>query len=256
MRGVDFHPALRQRAAQEGRATQIRDVRDRFACSESMGDVDDLSLGIAVHEQIRLGVEQHRTAHLLGPVIEVRNAAQTRLDATDDDRHVGEGLAGALGIDDHRAIRSLATLTRRGIRIVAADTSVAGVAIDHRVHVAGGNAEEQVRLAELAKRLGTVPIGLGDDADPEPLRLEQTTDDRHPKTRVIDVGIAGDDDHIAAVPAEHIHLGATHGQERGDPEAGGPVLAMTEQVACRLHGGELDQNPPHPARACLRLRGQ
>ena len=38
------------------------------------GDVDDLALSVAVHEQIGLGIEQNRAPDLLGPVIEVRNA--------------------------------------------------------------------------------------------------------------------------------------------------------------------------------------
>jgi hypothetical protein len=59
-----------------------------------------------------------------------------------------------------------------------------------------------------------VPIRLGDDADPEALRLEHTTDDGHAEAGVIDVGIAGDDDDVAAVPAERLHFGAAGRQER------------------------------------------
>ena len=47
-----------------------------------------------------LRIEQDRAAHLLRPVVEVRDAAQRGLDAADDDRHVAERLAAALRIDD------------------------------------------------------------------------------------------------------------------------------------------------------------
>ena len=45
------------------------------------------------------------------------------------------------------------------------------------------------------------------------LRFEQAADDGHAEARVIHVGIAGDDDDIALVPAQRGHLGARHRQE-------------------------------------------
>ena len=137
-----------------------------------MRDLADLPLAIAIDEQVRLGIEQDRAPHLLRPVVEVRDAPQRRLDAADHDRHVLEGFARALRVDDHRAIRPLAADALRRVRIIAAHPPVGGVAIDHRVHVAGGDAEEQVAVAQGAKRLGAVPVRLGDDADAQALRLE------------------------------------------------------------------------------------
>src|SRR6185436_2088372 len=46
-----------------------------------------------------------------------------------------------------------------------------------------------------------------------------------------DVRIAGDDDDIAGIPAELLHLVARHGQERRDAEARGPVLAIAGEVS-------------------------
>ena len=110
------------------------------------------ALAIAVHQQIGLGIEQHRAAHLLRPVVKVRDAAQRCLDAADDDRHVAVGLARALRVHDHRAIGPLAALAAGRVGIVAAHAPVGGVAIDHRVHVAGGDAEEQPRRTQRAQR--------------------------------------------------------------------------------------------------------
>jgi hypothetical protein len=50
-----------------------------------------------------------------------------------------------------------------------------------------------------------------------------------PKLGMVDVGVAGDEDDVAGVPAERGHLGARHRQERGRAEARRPVLAMREQ---------------------------
>lgn len=49
---------------------------------------------------------------------------------------------------------------------------------------------------------------LRDDPHPEALRLQQAPDYRHAKAGVIDVGVPGDDDNVAAIPSERIHFGA------------------------------------------------
>ena len=167
------------------------------------------------------------------------DAPQAGLDAADDDRYTGERLARTLRIDDHRAVGPQSALTARRVGIIAADAPIARIAVDHRVHVAGGDAEEEVRLAEHAERVGALPVRLRDDADTEALRLKQAPDDRHAKARMVDVGVAGDDDDVAGIPAERVHLGAGHRLERRGPEPGGPVLAVTGDVAGGFHGGAI-----------------
>ena len=78
----------------------------------------------------------------------------------------------------------------RRIGIVASHPPIRGVAVDHRIHVAAGHAEEQPRRAECGEIRRAVPIRLGDDAHFETLRLEYAADDRHAETRMIYVGIA------------------------------------------------------------------
>ena len=211
MRRVDLDPTLRHRATHERRAAQVGDVADGLARREAVCDLDDLPLTVAVDEQVGLGIEQHRTTHLLRPIVEVGDTPQAGLDAADDDRYTGERLARTLRIDDHRAVGPQSALTARRVGIIAADAPIARIAVDHRVHVAGGDAEEEVRFAEHAERVGALPVRLRDDADPEALRLEQAPDDRHAEARMVDVGVAGDDDDVAGVPAERVHLGARHG---------------------------------------------
>ncbi len=150
--------------AREHRAAHVGDVVDALAAGEAMRELDDAALGVAVQEHVRLRVEQHRAAHLLRPVIEVRDAPQRGLDAADDDRHVAERFARTLRVHDDRAIRALAAFAARRVRVVAAHAAVGGVAVHHRIHVPGGDAEEQVRAAERPERIGALPVGLGDDA--------------------------------------------------------------------------------------------
>ena len=146
------------------------------------------------------------------------------------------GLAAALRIDDDRAIRALAALVVGRVAVVVPQPPVGGVAVHHRIHVAGGDAEEQVRLPQRAEGLGVRPGGLGDDADAEALRLEQPADDRHAEAGMIDIGIARDQHDVAAVPAQRLHLGARHRQERRRPEPVRPILAIGEETLGLEHG--------------------
>lgn len=118
---------------------------------------------------------------------------------------------------------------RRGVGIVAANLAISRVTVDHRVHVAGRHAPEQIGLAQGLEGLGAGPVGLGDDAHAKALRLQHATDDGHAEARVIHIGIARDQNDVAAVPAELIHLRATHGQERRRAEALGPVRLVAGQ---------------------------
>src|SRR5690606_40051227 len=121
-----------------------------------------------------------------------------------------------------------------------------GVAVDHRVHVAGGDTEEQIRLAELHEVVFALPVRLADDADAKALGLQQPPDDRHAERRMVDVGITGDDDDVARVPAELIHLLPAHRQERRRTATFGPVLRT---VKARLRSTHSEKpGPPKRAR--------
>jgi hypothetical protein len=122
-------------------------------------------------------------------VIVVGDAAERRLDAADDDRDVAVGLAGALGVDDDRAVGPLAGQPAGGIGVIRPHPSIGGVPVDHGVHVAGGDPEEQVGPPERLEGLGAGPVGLADDPDPEALGLQDAADDGHAEAGVVDVGV-------------------------------------------------------------------
>jgi hypothetical protein len=80
---------------------------------EAPGDLPDGALAHAEDQQIGLAVHQDRAAHLVRPVVVVGDAAQRGLDAAEDDRHVAEGLATALGVDHRGAVGALAGVAAR-----------------------------------------------------------------------------------------------------------------------------------------------
>jgi hypothetical protein len=145
----------------EGGAAQVADLVDRFAPGQAVGEFDQRALGVAEQQQVGLRMGQDGAAHLVRPVVVVGDAAQGRLDAADHQRHVGEGFAGALRIDDHGAVGAAVGRGAGRVGVVGADLAVRGVAVDHRIHVAGGDAEEQLGPAqalEVGRRIAS-PAG-------------------------------------------------------------------------------------------------
>jgi len=74
-----------------------------------------------------------------------------------------------------------------------------------------------------------LPVGLGDDADPKALVFEHAANDGHAEAGVVDVGVAGHQDDVAAVPAQLGHFLAAHRQKRGRAKALCPEFAVAGQ---------------------------
>src|SRR5690606_16091116 len=232
--GIDLGPAIRYGVADDGSAADAGHLIQGFTCGDAVGDVDDGPLGVAVEQDVGAGIDQHGFADLVAPVIVLGDAAQAGLDAADDDGYMVVGFAAALAVDDHRAVGAFAGRGVGRVGVVVADAQVGGVAVDQRVHVAAGHTEEQVGLTERLEGLRGVPLRLRDDTHAEALGLEHASDHGHAKAGVVDVGVGGNDDDVAAVPAERVHLCARHGQIWRGAEAFGPVAGIGEQMADRL----------------------
>jgi len=226
---IDLNPARRAAAAHKGGAAHIGDLCHRLAPRQPVRDLDQRALGVAVEQHIALGIDHDRAPHLVAPVIVVGDAAQAGLDAAQHDGHLFVGLAAALAIDDGGAVWALAAHVAGGVGVVGADFAIGRVAVDHRIHVTRRHAPKQIGLPQRLEGLGAVPIGLGDDAHPKALGLEHAPDHGHAKAGVIDIGVARDQHHVAAVPAQALHLGAAGGQKRRNAKALGPVGLVTAQ---------------------------
>ena len=226
---VDLEPALRRVAPHKGGAAHIRDLLDGLTRRQAVRDFDNRPLGIAVQQQVAFAVDHDRASHLVRPVVVMRDAAQAALDATEHDGHFGVGLAAALAIDDGGPVGTLATHIAGGVGVVAADFAVGRVAVDHGIHVPAGHTPEQIRFAQGLEGLGALPVRLGDDADPKTLVFQHAADHGHAKAGVVHIGIARDQNDVAAVPAQLGHFLAAHRQKRSRAKAGRPELAVTGQ---------------------------
>lgn len=112
-------------------------------------------------------------------------------------------------------------------------TAIGSVTVDHRVHVACGNAENRFGLPRRIKSSLLLQSGWA-MIDTKALRFKHTTANRHPKAGVIDIRVASNQNDVAAIPAKLIHLFTRHRQKRCRSKTGGPVLRPGEQVAIRL----------------------
>ena len=226
--GVHLIPALRRITTDKRGAAHVGDVFDLVTVGQALGHFNDGALGVAVQQDIGAGVDQDRVAHAVLPVVIVGDAAQGRFDAAEYDRHVLVGFLATLAVHQAGAVRTFAGHAAWGVGVVGTDFLVGGVAVDHRVHVAGRDAEEQVRLAELHEVVFGLPVRLRNDPDAETLGLQQPADDGHAERRMVHVGITGDNDDVAGIPAKLIHLLPAHRQEWRRTETFGPVLGIVK----------------------------
>ena len=141
------------------------------------------------------------------------DAAQTGLDAPQHDRHAGEGLPGQLGVD-HRGVGGpSAGDVVFGKGVLLAQAAAHGVEIDHGVDVARSDADAHPGPAHDLKRSGRTPVGLGHDAYPAAVMLQEPADDGRAERGVIHIAVPRDDENIQFVPAEFIHFGPAHGKK-------------------------------------------
>ena len=68
-----------------------------------------------------------------------------------------------------------------------------------------------------------MPVRLRDDTDTKALCFKGSPNHGHAKTGMIDVGIAGDDDDVTAVPSQGCHLSTRRRQKLGRSKAAGPI---------------------------------
>ncbi len=191
-----------------------------------MGEFHDRPLRIAKQQQVCPGVQKDGSAHLFAPVIVMGDAPQAGFYAAYDDGHIAECFTYPLAVHRDRAVWPVSRTVARGVGVIVTLFFVRGVMVDHGVHVARGYAHEQIGSAQGFEGLGAAPVGLGDYADSKPLSLQHAPYNGHAETRMVHIGVAGDDNHVTAVPTQLLHFRAGGGQKRRGPKTLGPKLPI------------------------------
>ena len=245
---VNLKPILGCLPHHEGGAAHIGDLCNRFFRRNAVRHFHQRTFGVAIQQQVGFGVNQDGAAHLVLPIVVMRNPPQRRFDATDDDWHFGVGFSAPLTVNQHTAVRSLATCAAGRVGVIAADFAVRGVAVDHGIHVASGHAKKQIGLAQSLEGFGAVPLGLRDDAHAKTLGFQHAPNDGHAKTRVVHIGVARDQNDVATVPAQLRHFGAAHRQKRRRAKTRCPVFAVAGQgLGGALKKGDVQRGIHQPS---------
>ena len=163
-------------------------------------------LAHAVGQEVGPTVEEHGTAHTVRPVVVVCEAAQTRLDAADDDRGMLIAFPDQIAVDRHRAVRTLPHDTARCIGVGLPVMLRDGVVIHHGIHVAAGNEETEPRLPELHDGRRIVPVRLRQHRDFIAVCLKHTGNDGGTEAGVVHIGVAHHIDEIRLCPATLQHI--------------------------------------------------
>ena len=185
----------------------VRDVLHVHAVVERVRDLHHGTLAHAVDQKIGLRIEQDRALALVRPVVVVRQPAQARLDAADDDGLAAIGPADEIAVDRHGIVGPLAHDATGGIGVGLPVGLGDGIVVDHRVHIPAHDQKAQAGFAESVDGGGVLPVRLGEDADLIPCVLQHARDDRMAERGVVDVAVADDIDEIALVPAAPGHIG-------------------------------------------------
>ena len=98
-------------------------------------------------------------------------------------------------------------LTTSRIGVVATQADVGRIVVYHRIHSTTRHTKEESWCAQFLEVAQVItPVRLWYDGYAIPLGLKQTADDRRTKGWVVDIGIAGEEDHIDVIPPQGAYL--------------------------------------------------
>ena len=134
------------------------------------------------------------------------NAAQRTLDTTQNNGHIWKCFTASLAVDNGSTVGAFSTDIAGGVGIIRTNFAIRRVPVDHGIHVASCNAPKQIGFAQGFEWFSALPVWLGNDADPETLRLKHAANDSHAEAWVINIGIACDQNDVATVPTQLGHF--------------------------------------------------
>ena len=192
----------------------VMDVLDIASLFELVAELNRILLAHAIEDHIGTAVAEDALHQPVLPVIVVGEPSHGRLDAAQDHGHVGKKLLQDLGVDDAGIVRSHIMAGIRTVGIVVAHAPVGRVAVDHRVHGTGRHSKEEPWASEfLEVAVVAMPVGLRYDRHFIALCLKEPADDSRAKRRMVDIGIAGKENHVEFIPPTQLAFLAGGGEE-------------------------------------------
>ena len=193
--------------AQDSGLGEVGEVFEGDSAAEHAAEFFEGLLAHAVDEHVGAAACKDGGAGGVLPVVVVGEPPQGGFDAADDDGGVGKELFEDAGVNQGGHVRAGSRPAVGGVGVIRTAPAGGGVMIDHGVHDACRNAEKEARASQFLEVPEVIlPIGLGDDGDPQALGFEYPADDRRPEGGVVDVGVACEEDDVKGVPAPFLYL--------------------------------------------------
>ena len=187
-------------------AVDVGHVLNGKAAVQAIRHFPDAPLSHAVEEQVRLGVQQDGTAHLVRPVIVMGQPPETGLHAANENRYIPEALADQVAVYNGSPVRPLSHHSAGGKSIGFPAVMGYGIVVYHGVHIAPGDQKAQPGPPQGADGLRVLPVRLGEDPHLVSCRLQDPADDGVSKGRVIHIGVANDIDKVTLLPSPGRHI--------------------------------------------------
>ena len=193
-------------SAQVHRTADIADLFDRNAAVEQLCKTDENRLTHAVGQNIRAGIDENRSAHLIIPVIVVRKAPQRRFQSAKDDRHVSVRLPDAVAVDNDCTVGTVSHFSAGGIVVVIASALGCCIMRNHGVDVACRNEESESGSAEPLEIIRRFVVRLAQHRHAEALCLQHARNDRRAERRMVYICISADIHKVRLFPAARGHI--------------------------------------------------
>ncbi len=182
------------------------DLGSALACAQIGGNFQHGTLAHAEHQTVRTRVLQYRRQNAVCPVVIVRKPAKARLQSAEVNRNIRERAARQLGIYRHSAVRPASSHASGGIRIVMAAFFRGRVVCDHGINVSAVDEHGIARPSHRKEIRLRAKIRLRENRHAVARILQHTGNNCRAKRRMVDIGIARDQQKIAVIPAAIHHI--------------------------------------------------
>ena len=205
----NFHPGVGAHTGMGGGhagAPYIGDLIHRGATGQPGDDLLGGQLAHAIGENVCLRVKENGAANLVLPVVVVGKAAQRGLQAADDDGNVAKGFPHPVGVDHRGVVGTQSSFPAGRVGVVVTAFPGGGIVGHHGVQVACRDHHRQPGTPKSLEGGGAVPVWLGENGHPVAFSLQHPANNRRAEGGMVHVGVAGDEQHIVAVPAPAVHI--------------------------------------------------
>ena len=173
---------------------------------QSVRHLHHRALAHAVHEQVRLAIQQNGALELVRPVVVMGHAPQTGFNAADENGDILVHPADEITVHHRGIVRPLPNHPTRCKGIHLTVLFGHAIVVDHGVHVAAGDQKAQPGPTQNCDGLGVLPIRLGDESHLISCRFQHTADDGMAEGGMVHIGIPNDVDKVTLLPATPLHI--------------------------------------------------